>query len=104
MTHRTEIEARRNLPGRDLQGVYVTLQQFNALRKRVDAIALKDDGMMYLAVNSTGPASQANGIESVAIASGAEVDSEECVAVGYLAGTISADYPGSVYVGAYAQV
>ena len=103
MSNQTDVQTRANASDGDRPGQYVTLQQFNALRERVDAIALKDDGMMYLAVNSTGPASQANGIESVAIASGAEVDSEECVAVGYLAGTISADYPGSVYVGAYAQ-
>jgi autotransporter adhesin len=98
MTHRTEIEARRNLPGRDLQGQYVTQQQFNALRKRVDAIALTDDGIAYFTVNSTGPDSQANGNESVAIASGASANSEESVAVGYLA---TGSGPGSVCVGAY---
>ncbi|SFC70716.1 Head domain of trimeric autotransporter adhesin [Cupriavidus sp. OV038] len=100
MTHRTAIEARRNLPGRALQGEYVTQQQFNALRKRVDAIALTDDGIMYFTVNSIGADSQANGSESVAIASGASANSEESVAVGYLA---TGSGQGSVCVGAYSS-
>ncbi|CAG2141922.1 Autotransporter adhesin EhaG [Cupriavidus campinensis] len=64
--------------------LYVTRQQFLALKQRVDALTLedKDKGAKYFRANSTGPDSQATGQEAVAIGPSAIAGGAGSVAIG----------------------